>query len=296
MPSCTVMVLNWNGARYLAESLPSVVAAAETAGADVWVVDNASTDDSEELCRTRFPSVRFEQIGANLSLAAYNVAAERATTDVIVSLDNDVVVERGFLAPLLRHFDGSDDLFAVSGSTGEKMDATLVEWRRGMLRRGRPRAETGPVFYNCGCLAARDRRKLLELGGFDALFFPLYYEDTDLSWRAWKRGWRCLYEPASVVHHEGGGALGRSRAVDALIARNEWLFHWKNLTGRRYVAAHVAAIVPRLAAEAVRGDTARLRGFASAMRLLPAALRSRRAARAAAARDDAEVVAAISGG
>lgn len=289
------MVLNWNGAQHLAECLPSVVTAAEAAGTEVWVVDNASTDASEELCRTRFPSVRFEQIGENVSLAAYNVAAERATTDVIVSLDNDVIVEPDFLAPMLAHFVGCDDLFAVSGATQDGLDATGVEWKRGMLRRGQPLVQTGPVFYNCGCVTARDRRKLLEIGGFDRLFFPLYFEDTDLSWRAWKRGWRCVYEPSSVVHHKSGGALGRSPSVEALIARNEWLFHWKNVTDREYVVAHLAAAAPRLALEVLRRDTPRLRGFTSALRLLPAALRARRRARAQAVRGDAQAAAAVNG-
>jgi GT2 family glycosyltransferase len=165
-----------------------------------------------------------------------------------------------------------------------------------MLRRTAPRREPGPVFYNCGCVTARDRRKLLELGGFDTLFFPLYFEDTDLSWRAWKRGWRCLYEPASVVHHDAGGALGRSPSVQALIARNEWLFHWKNVTDHHYLAAHVALLLPRLAAEALRGDAARLRGFAAALRRLPRAIHARRAARTQAVRGDADVVAAVSSG
>jgi GT2 family glycosyltransferase len=294
------MVLNWNGAAHLAECLPSVVAAAATAGADVWVVDNASTDGSGALCRERFPSVRFEQIGENLSLAAYNVAAERATADVIVSLDNDVVVEPGFLQPLLRHFDDGE-VFAVSpsirtfpvGSATEHLEATAVAWDRGVLRRGVARTEPGPLFYNCGCAVARDRRKLLELDGFDLLYFPLYHEDVDLSWRAWKRGWQCLYEPESVVYHESGGALGRSGRVTALMTRNELLFHWKNLTSHRLLVSHLLTLVPRLATQARRRDAARLRGFAEALPHLPAALRARRRARAQAMLDDTQAIARV---
>jgi GT2 family glycosyltransferase len=283
------MVLNWNGAANLRRFLPAVLAAAEVANADVWVVDNNSDDESARVCSREFPHVRFERLPTNRSLASYNIAAARSQADVFVSLDNDVLVDLNFLPPLLDHFTRREDVFAVSSwikgfppdSCEDPGAATSVEWRRGMLR-GRstqPTEGSMPVFYNCGCATAFDRRKFLMLGGFDALFFPLYYEDTDLSWRAWKRGWLCLYEPKSIVYHEGGGALGRSQAVTTLVLRNEFLFHWKNVSDPRLVASHVASTVPRLLAAAARRDTARLKGFAGALPYLPRALRRRRLSR-----------------
>lgn len=306
MRSCAVMVVNWNGADRLARCLPSVIAAAERVGAEVWVVDNGSTDGSEELCRTQFPGVRFERFEPNRSLASYNAAAERCSCDVVVSLDNDTVVDAAFLPPLLEHFN-EDEVFAVTatlrpfppGSAGAHNDVTTgVAFANGMLRRGDVRPADGPshVFFNSGCGSARDRRKLLELGGFDELYFPLYHEDVDLSWRAWKRGWRCLYEPRSTVWHEGGGALGRSTRVSTLMVRNEFLFHWKNLTTRRMLAVHLAALGPRLLTAALRRDRARLLGFAHALRRLPAAASRRRAVRAQARVGDDAAVRAVNCG
>ncbi len=65
-----------------------------------------------------------------------------------------------------------------------------------------------PCAYGGGGSCAFDRRKFLELGGFDELLAPFYLEDTDLGYMAWKRGWKNLYQPASVVYHEHRGTIG----------------------------------------------------------------------------------------
>ena len=63
--------------------------------------------------------------------------------------------------------------------------------------------------FTGGGSSAFDRRKFLELGGFDHLYRPFYYEDTDLGFMAWKRGWKVLYEPGSIVFHEHRGTIGK---------------------------------------------------------------------------------------
>lgn len=306
LPSCTVMVLNWNGAKSLEMCLSSVLDAASVVGADVWVVDNDSKDGSAELCRSQFPSAQFVPLGINKSLAGYNLAARYCENEVIVALDNDVIVEKDFLLPLLSHFIDSSDIFAVTSricvyppddykTHGE---ATEVVWQDGMLRRGKTHEslnQAKPVFYNCGCATARSRMKFLELGGFDELFFPLYHEDIDLSWRAWKRGWTCLYEPKSVVFHACGTSMGRSEQVKTLMLRNEFLFHWKNLTTPSYVISHAATLVPRLLSAFLRGDKARLLGFIQAIKRLKMAMHSRSKVLSQFSIGDAEVVQRING-
>ena len=52
------------------------------------------------------------------------------------------------------------------------------------------------------------RRQFIELGGFDPIFAPFYYEDVELSFRAWKRGWSVHYEPASTIRHQFSSTIG----------------------------------------------------------------------------------------
>ena len=89
-----------------------------------------------------------------------------------------------------------------------------------------------PCFYGGGGSCAFDRRKFLELGGFDELFRPFYLEDTDLGYQAWKRGWKVMYQPASVVYHEHRGTIGKkfsAAQIDAVLKKNFILFCWKNI-------------------------------------------------------------------
>ena len=89
-----------------------------------------------------------------------------------------------------------------------------------------------PCFYGGGGSCAFDRRKFLELGGFDELLAPFYLEDTDLGFLAWKRGWKVLYQPASVVYHEHRGTIGkrfRNDYIQSVLQKNFLLFCWKNI-------------------------------------------------------------------
>ncbi len=91
-----------------------------------------------------------------------------------------------------------------------------------------------PCFYGGGGSCAFDRRKFFELGGFDELLAPFYLEDTDLGFLAWKRGWKVLYQPASVVHHEHRGTIGKrfsAEYIESILRKNFLLFCWKNIHG-----------------------------------------------------------------
>ncbi len=107
-------------------------------------------------------------------------------------------------------------------------------WGTGMIRS----IQTAyPCAYPGGGSSAFDRAKFLELGGFDSLFHPFYYEDTDLGFRAWKRGWKVLYEPRSIVHHEHRGTIGKKFSpdyIEKVVRGNSLLYCWKNIHSWRF--------------------------------------------------------------
>ena len=78
---------------------------------------------------------------------------------------------------------------------------------------------------------AVDRKKFLELGGFNRLFEPAYGEDLDLCFRAWRRGWRCIFEPASIVYHRESISFRQTGAdrPARLMLRASFLFQWASL-------------------------------------------------------------------
>jgi GT2 family glycosyltransferase len=122
------------------------------------------------------------------------------------------------------------------------------------------------------------RGKFLELGGFDPLFLPGRYEDLDLAFRGWLRGYKAVYVPHAVAYHKGRATFGLhfgARGIDRLDVRNSLLFAWKNLHTRSLLAQHLAFLVMRIVHAVLAGHGTFLTGLASAVRMLPSALASR---------------------
>lgn len=247
--TASLIILNWNGKDLLAEGLPSVLRAVEYDGRphEVIVVDNGSQDGSMEFVRERFPQVRLIALPKNLGFGEGNNAAiPQAKNDIVILLNNDMVLDDNFIRPLLDGF--APDVFAVTGQVyfqdrtrrREETGKTSGRFVRGQLVLMHeiitdcdPGRDYMPVLYAGGGSTAYDRRKLLALGGFDKVYSPAYVEDVDLSYRAWKEGWRSLFTPRSVVFHKHRSSsvkrFGR-RGVDALYRRNHFIFFWKNIT------------------------------------------------------------------
>jgi O-antigen biosynthesis protein len=307
--AASIVIPNWNGRDLLEEYLPSVIAAAAGNPAnEIIVVDNGSTDGSADFLRERFPEVRLLALPRNLGFGGGSNAGFRAAhNDIVVLLNTDMRVERDFLAPLLDGF-ADERVFAVScqiflsdpARPREETGLTQARWREGALR-VRHRLDdsiTGlyPCFYAGGGSSAFDRRKFLELGGFDPLLAPFYLEDTDLGYMAWKRGWKVLYQPRSVVYHEHRGTIGRNFSpehIQAAYKKNFLLFAWKNIHEWRKTTAHFAFAFTDVVLSALFGDTpsrGNATGVWRASLQLPQAIRARWRARSLATIDDTEAL------
>ena len=237
MKSVCLAILNYNGRKHLEHLLPTVcMAAKEYASAcSIAVLDNRSTDDDVSWIGREFPSVETIVAPENDFLYSYNWLAQKRTEDVLVLLNNDLKVNPNFLTPLIRHFE-SPDVFSVS--------ARSYDWQGVEVTSGPARLAFKDGFYSwnfdtlhqktchtlftSGGFMAVDRKKLVELGGFNRLFHPAYCEDVDVCFRAWRRGWRCVYEPDSVVWHRHRATWGNHaiNSLNSLELRNLLLMQW----------------------------------------------------------------------
>jgi O-antigen biosynthesis protein len=305
--AASLVIPNWNGKDLLERFLPSWTAAiAVCPGGEIIVVDNGSSDGSAEWIRANYPEVRVVALTENQGFGGGSNAGFRAAkNDIVVLLNSDMRVDPDFLTPLLAGF-ADETIFAVScqiflGDPAKRREETgLTEgwWQDGGLRVGhREDAAVDclfPCFYGGGGSCAFDRRKFFELGGFDELLSPFYLEDTDLGFLAWKRGWKVMYQPASVVHHEHRGTIGKRFSADyieSVLRKNFVLFCWKNIHGWGRLAPHflfsfAGAIMTGWAGNAPGRTSAG--GIARAFRQIPRAMRSRFRARSLASVNDSE--------
>ena len=243
-----VLVLNFDGKDLLEKYLPSIERAVRRSRHEcrLGIVDNGSQDGSVEFLRNRFPDVRIFEAKENRVLCSYNDVAVKLDENILIFMNNDIQVDENFVDPLVEPFDRSGDIFFVTPRCLSPKDGSYEGNKtKGMIRRGvywssalYPGYELGigkPGPTMQGGFGAFDRKKFLELGGYDDLYLPGRLEDADICFRAYKRGWKCLYEPASVVYHEGGVSFKKrfgNRGMLVINWRNTFLFMIKNLSDR----------------------------------------------------------------
>ena len=182
----------------------------------------------------------------------------RRANPVVIMLNNDMVVEPDFVQPLLDGFASEPDVFGVSCQI-DFIDPAKPRWETGKvhgeLRRGVVRLFhldrfdddlIYPIFFAGGGASAYDRARFLELGGFDDdVFSPVYIEDVDLGYRAWKRGWASVLAPRSMVHHKHRGTTRRlwsEGVIHSFFLKNLAALLWKNVGSWRLLTRHLAGL------------------------------------------------------
>ena len=291
-PRVTVVVVTWNGAHLLRPCLDSL--AVQAVPHRVLVVDNASTDDTQQVL-AGYPDVEVLRLASNTGFAGGAQAGlERAGTEYVAYLNNDATAEPGWLAGLLAPLEDDPGVGAttsrmVLASSGRINNAggALSRWGAGYDRGygepdGPPYDTPVDVGFFCGGGCALRTRTARELGGFPVEFF-LYYEDTDLSWRMGLAGRRIRYAPDSVAHHLHSATSDQASASFAFYnQRNQLLTLVRNAPAGLAVGA-VLRFLLITAVRAVRPGREhsqrarhRVTVFGSFCRLLPRAAADRR--------------------
>src|SRR4029077_10016906 len=119
------------------------------------------------------------------------------------------------------------------------------QWIAGMIQKSEaPSDKLHPTLYPVGCCFLCPRDAFFALGGFDERLVPFYWEDTDLGYRAWRRGWRVLHMPQAICHHEGSATVSllALEVREYSWARNRALFHLLNLEDPMLRAENAGAL------------------------------------------------------
>jgi len=277
MNSVCLAILNYNGRRHLEHLLPTALAAAKKSpvACTVLVLDNRSSEPDADWLRQKFPDVKIAVAPENDFLFSYNWLLAQLPDDIVVILNNDLRLDESFLAPLLRHFR-APDVFAVSASSYDwdgkerTIGPARLDFQNGFYRwyYEPQRQELCHTLFASGGFMAVDRKKFLKLGGFNRLFHPAYCEDLDLGFRAWRRGWRSIYEPASIVWHreQASWKADRNARPQKLNLRHSLFFQWSSLPMQRDRRARWWSLAKLIGGGLLRGDNLWLKIYPRAWR------------------------------
>lgn len=291
----SVVIPTWNARELLDMSLPPLIDAIYhyEPGGEIIIIDNNSTDDTRCHLQEHFPQVRIITMPRNEGFAkAANRGIIESRHHTVILLNNDMVVEKDFILPLIEPFDKEPDVFGVSAQI-YFIDKNKPRWETGKVHMCWELGSLSlfhlyrwddqyvyPVAYAGGGASAYDRDKILALGGFDEkIFEPIYIEDVDLGYRAWKRGWPSLFAPKSVVHHRHRSTslrLWTEGAIYSFFLKNLAALVWKNMNDRSYLGRHLLGLVvlPHRAFKGF-GVKCAMRTFWGLVRQIPIVMRGR---------------------
>ena len=228
--SVTVGIVNYNGGSHLIRLLDSL--SRQTAECTTLVIDNASTDGSLRAAYERHRQFTYVPLRSNTGFAhAANLIVQRSGSEIVVLINPDTVLERGFIEAITTPLQEKPNLAAVAGTlTFASHPETIASAGIAIHRNGvaidrligKP-ISTGspaPVFGASGGAAAYRRSAFLRVGGFPAHFF-MYLEDVDLAFRLQLAGWDALWQPEAVATHAYSASAGEGSPFKRrLIARN----------------------------------------------------------------------------
>jgi len=225
MSRIAVVILNWNGATLLEKFLPSVTQFSE--GAEVYVADNASTDNSIGFIKENYPTVKIIQNTVNGGFAkGYNDALQAVDADIFCLLNSDVEVSKDWLLPISKAFEEFSDAaiiqpkildlkrkeyFEYAGAAGGFIDQLGYPFCRGRIFQALEKDlnqynDIKEIFWASGACMFIKSDIFRNLKGFDEDYFA-HQEEIDLCWRAKNQGHKVYYVGTSHIFHLGGSTL-----------------------------------------------------------------------------------------
>ncbi len=248
-PSVAIVILTFNGKKFLEDFLPSVLAT-EYDNKQIVVADNASTDGSFEFMQKNYPQIKVLCKETNAGFAGgYNWALKQMQADYYVLLNSDIEVTPNWINPVIDLMEGDKSIgacqpkilsyydkasFEYAGAAGGWMDSLGYPFNRGRVfdtveEDQHQYQDVQEIFWATGASLFIRSEVFHNLNGFDESFFA-HQEEIDLCWRIQLAGYRIMAVPASEIYHIGGGTLKIGYQKTYLNFRNNLMMLYKNLT------------------------------------------------------------------
>lgn len=251
----SIFITNYNGYKnqYIQEVLPNITAEArkyEKGKFEILFIDDCSSDESIEYVEQNFPEIVVIKTPQNMGYQlASNFAVNLCKYPVLISLNNDIKLGDNVLNQIVKYFD-DEDVFAVSTKVFLWDEKTYLAGKRiAIIEKGHFKlVDMGEninspqiTLFATGGAAAFRKSMYQQLEGFDKIYYPLYWEDIDLCYRALKRRWKVIYAPECIMYHKHQATIKtmyNSRQISYITARNSYIFFWANISDNKILLSH----------------------------------------------------------
>jgi len=247
-PELSIIIVNFNDKSHLENCLPSIEENAQTMEVEILLVDNNSSDGSQEFITQNYPQVKLILNEENVGFAkANNRGFRESKGEFLLFLNTDTVIQPNALSLLLEELRASPRVGAIGPALIRGENAYQVSFGRRVsfasevfqkfflnpfyifrLKNVRRKKEVG--WLSAACFMIR-REVLEDVGLFDENFF-LYFEDIDLCYRIRKEGWNLLFFPQVRVFHRGGASTGQDKISSRFEYRRSQLYFYQKHNSR----------------------------------------------------------------
>ena len=247
------------------------------AGCEVIVMNDYPQENITKKAKKIYPEAIIINNKKNLGFSGnVNQGVLKSTGDFVFLMNSDVVLKDDSFLKALDLFKKDQKLFAVGFAqiekNGKTVGANRAYFQNGLIYHSslisNPYSLV-PIFWAEGGSSIFNKKLFVDLGLLDELYNPFYWEDIDLSYRAWKAGYKILYDPNIKVEHHHESTIGKYFDKSKILKtafRNQLIFHWKNLTDKDLILKHIFSI-PKFIF---------LPGFFDALKILPKILQARK--------------------
>ncbi len=249
----------------------------------IVVNDNPQSSLASEL--KKIPKIKLIENKTNIGFAkSVNTGLAKACGEFILLLNDDVLLLDDSYRNALVHFKKDRSLFAVGFAQKEKSGTIVGKnrlfWKNGLIFHEKAKKmDAGYTAWAEGGSSIFYKTILEELGGFGEIYSPFYWEDIDLSYRAWKRGYHIIFDPTIVVSHQHESTIGKyftKVQIEKIAFRNQFYFIWKNITDTKLLFEHFGLLIPNFFYYFIKAKPAFLTGFLEAGKNIYSVLNKRR--------------------
>ena len=264
MTKVAIVILNWNGEKFLKKFLPTVIKYSSNNYTEIIIADNDSKDNSVAFLKENYPDIRIIQNETNGGFAkGYNDALKQVEAEYFVLLNSDVKVTQNWISPVIEMMDADKSIaaaqpkllsydapeyFEYAGAAGGYIDILGYPFCRGRIFQSIEKDtnqynDEHEVFWASGACMFVRKELYHRFDGLDEDFFA-HMEEIDFCWRLKNKGYKIMYTPKSTIYHIGGGTLPKISSYKAYLnIRNNNIMLLKNLPSNILIPVFIIRLI-----------------------------------------------------